>query len=102
MGPTGREARLVLAESRGLASYAQCAVRRPDYGNPFLVLPSNDGCCRLSCGESFLGNCAFASRAESTHEGGNAAHLFHLAGLLLLLSSSTGRCGGECAAMVRP
>ena len=58
----------------------------------FLVLPSNDGCCRLFCGEFFLGNCAFASRAESTHEGGNAAHLLHPAGLLLLLSRPTGRC----------
>src|SRR5208282_5716486 len=73
-----------------------------DHGNPFPLLPSNDGSYRLFCGESFLGNCAFASRAESTHEGGNAAHLFHLAGLLLLLSRPTGSCGQECAAMVRP
>ena len=52
----------------------------------YLALPSNDGCCRVFCGEFFLGSCAFASGAESAYEGGNAAHLFHPAGLLFLLS----------------
>src|SRR5208283_5611719 len=102
LGPGSRRAWLVFAESRGLASYAQRAVWCSHHGDPLLVLPSNDGCCRFFCGESFLGNCAFASCAESTHEGGNAAYLFHLAGLLLLLSRPTGRCGQERAAMVRP
>src|SRR4029077_20238540 len=63
--------------------------------------PSHDGCCRVFCGESFLGDCAFAGRAKPTDEGGNATHLFHIAGLLLLLSRPTGRCGGEGAAMGR-
>ena len=70
--------------------------------NPLFALPSNDGCCRVFCGEFFLGSCALASGVESAYEGGNAAHLLHPAGLLFLLSRPTGRCGPDCTAMVRP
>src|SRR5208282_71293 len=102
MGPSSRDAWLALAKPRGLASSAQCAVRCRHHGNPFLVLPSNDGYCRVFCGEFFLGSCALASGVESPYEGRNTTHLLHPAGLLFLLSRPTGRGGQECAAMVRP
>src|SRR5208282_5716716 len=102
LGSNGRDASLAFIEARGLASFSQCAIRCSHDGNPLFVLPSNDGCCRVFCGEFFLGSCALASGVESAYEGGNAAHVFHTAGLLLLLSRSTGRRGSDCTAMVRP
>ena len=60
------------------------------HGNPFFVLPSTDGCCRVFRGEFFLGSCATASGIESAYEGGNAANVLHPAGLLFLLSRPTG------------
>src|SRR5450755_2643104 len=102
MGPSGRDAWLAFIEARGLASYSRCAIRCSHDRNPLFALPSNDGCCRVFCGEFFLGSCALASGVESAHEGGNAAHLLHPAGLLFLLSRPTDRCGPDRTAMVRP
>src|SRR5271165_5900669 len=102
MGPSRRDAWLAFIGARGLASPAQCAIGRRQHRNPFFVLPSNDGCCRVFCGEFFLGSRALASGVESAYEGGNAAHVLHTTGLLFLLSRPTGRCGPDCTAMVRP
>src|SRR5208282_5214897 len=102
MGPSGRDARLVLAKPRGLASSAQRAIGCLQHRNPLFALPSNDGCCQVFCGEFFLGSCALASGVESAYEGGNAAHVLHPTGLLFLLSRPTGSCGPDCTAMVRP
>src|SRR5271167_305889 len=102
MGPSGRDAWLAFIEARGLASSAQCAIGCRQHRNPLFALPSNDGCCRVFCGEFFLGSCALASGVESAYERGNAAHLLHLARLLFLLSRPTGRYRPDCTAMVRP
>src|SRR5271166_6839224 len=102
MGPSGRDAWLAFIEARGLASSAQRAIGCRQHRNPLFALPSNDGCCRVICGEFFLGGCALASDVESAYEGGNAAHFFHTTGLLFLLSRRTGGCGPDCTAMVRP
>src|SRR5208282_1771299 len=102
MGPSGRDARLVLAKPRGLASSAQRAIGCLQHCTPLFALPSNDGYCRVFCGQFFLGSCALASGVESAYEGGNAAHVLHPTGLLFLLSRRTGRCGPDCTAMVRP
>src|SRR5271165_905012 len=102
MGPSGREAWLVIAKPGGLAPSAQPAIGCRQHRNPLFPLPSNDGCCRVFCGEFFLGSCALAGGVESAYQGGNAAHVLHPTGVLFLLSRPTGRCGQECAAMVRP
>ena len=68
MGPLGLAARLAFIEARGLASSAQCAIGRRYHGNSLFVLPSNDGCCRVFCGEFFLGSRALACGVESTYK----------------------------------
>src|SRR5215469_18267316 len=102
LGPGRRDAWLAFAETRGLASYAQRVIRCRYRRNALLALSTNDADRWVLRSEFLLGSCAAASCVKSTHEGGNAAHVFHLTSLLLLLSCRTGKCGPECTALVRP
>lgn len=53
-------------------------------------------------GGFLLGGWAIADRIESASQGGNAGHVLHLAGLLLLLPGETGNDGDGHSPMARP